>query len=218
VDAASTVLRGRLRESAQLTRRLAQPWPLEIRYDEFTADIAENRILASAVERLLRVPGVRPQSRRILRHLAGRFPGVALLRPGAPLPSWQPTRLNAALQPALHLAELALTRASVDVSAGAVTSSGLLLDLATLFQDFLAAALRVALAGRHGGRLVAEPADHHLDVGGRFAIRPDLVWRRGGTVAAVIDANTSGTCRWRTPTRCWPTAPRSACRAATSST
>jgi 5-methylcytosine-specific restriction enzyme subunit McrC len=60
--------------------------------------------------------------------------------------------------------------------------------MARLFEDFLTAALRVELERRHGGRLVAQPADHHLDLGGRFTIRPDLLWRRGGAVAAVIDA------------------------------
>lgn len=42
---AMPVLRGRLRETDQMRRRHGLAVPLEVRYDEFTVDIAENRIL-----------------------------------------------------------------------------------------------------------------------------------------------------------------------------
>jgi 5-methylcytosine-specific restriction enzyme subunit McrC len=43
-EESSVVLRGRLRESAQLHRHHGLPLPLEIRHDEFTGDIPENQI------------------------------------------------------------------------------------------------------------------------------------------------------------------------------
>src|SRR5690606_38389124 len=63
VDGASPVMRGRLREAAQMHRHQGQPWPLEVRYDDFTVDIPENQILRTACERMTRVPLVTPDAR-----------------------------------------------------------------------------------------------------------------------------------------------------------
>ena len=56
-ESSQLVMRGRLRESEQLRRRAGLAIPLELRFDEYDVDIAENRILRAATERLLRVPG-----------------------------------------------------------------------------------------------------------------------------------------------------------------
>src|SRR5258706_338024 len=58
VEESSQVLRGRLRENEQLHRHHGLLLPLEIQYDEFTIDIAENQILRTACERMLTVPRV----------------------------------------------------------------------------------------------------------------------------------------------------------------
>ena len=58
VDETLAVLRGRVREADQLRRRWGRSIPLEVRYDEFTVDIAENQVLLAAVEQLLRTPRV----------------------------------------------------------------------------------------------------------------------------------------------------------------
>jgi 5-methylcytosine-specific restriction enzyme subunit McrC len=187
IDATSSVLRGRLRETQQLIRWLGSPLPLEVRYDEFTVDIPENRILATALDQLLRMPGVGPQARRMLRHLAGRFTGVTRLRPGEPLPHWRPSRLNTRLQPALRLAELVLAGRSVETAEGVVAVNGLMLDMARVFEEFLTVALRERIEGRYGGRVVAQEIGY-LDHGRRIPIRPDLTWRRSGQPLAVIDA------------------------------
>ncbi|MFV2083940.1 McrC family protein [Micromonospora sp. LOL_021] len=183
VDAASTVLRGRMLPARQLTRRLGQPLPLEVRYDEFTADTPENRILVSAVERMLRVPGLVPSVRRRLSQLAERFPGVARLRPGAPVPIWRPGRSNAQLHTALWLAELVLAGSSLDARVGDRAANGLLLDMARVFESFVAAALRAVLPA---GQLRTQTAGH-LDEAGLIDIRPDLTWWDEGRVAAVAD-------------------------------
>ncbi|MEH0937359.1 McrC family protein [Micromonospora psammae] len=188
LDAVSSVLRGRLRETAQLSRRLAAPVPLEVCYDEYTVDVAENRILASAVERMLRVPGVDAESRRMLRHLAARFPGVTRLPLGTPVPAWQPTRLNAHLRTALHLAELVLAGVSVEAGRGTVVANAFLLDMWQVYEDFLAVALRSAIERVHGGSVRWQDR-HHLDHGQRLELRPDILWRDPtGQFAAVVDA------------------------------
>jgi 5-methylcytosine-specific restriction enzyme subunit McrC len=187
VEESSPVLRGRLRESAQLAVRHGLPLPLEIRHDEFTVDIAENQILRTAAERMLLVPRVDEESRRMLRRLLRDFADVSSIPRGDPIPAWQPTRLNARYHAGLRLAELVLRATSVEHSTGTVAVNGFLIDMPRLFQDFVTVALREAIEGAYGGRIAAEPL-HHLDEAGRVRLYPDIMWYISGSPVAVIDA------------------------------
>ncbi|MEV0807414.1 restriction endonuclease [Micromonospora sp. NPDC050200] len=188
VEDTSPVLRGRLRETAQLSRRAGLALPLEIRHDDYTVDIPENQILATAVDRMLRVPGIDVGSRRMLRHLAARFAGVTRLRAGEPIPAWRPSRLNERLRVALRLAELVLAGASVEAGRGGVLANAFLLDMWRVYEDFLSVALRAAIEPARGGTVVLQ-AHHHLDRRRRLELRPDILWRNGaGEVGAVVDA------------------------------
>lgn len=187
VEEASPVLRGRLRESAQLAARHGLPLPLEIRHDEFTVDIAENQILRTAAERMLVVPRVDDESAWMLRRLLRDFADVSSVPAGDPVPPWLPTRLNARYHAALRLAELVLRATSVEHATGTVAVNGFLIDMPHLFQDFVTVALREAVEGAHGGRVVAEPL-HHLDEAGQVRLYPDIVWSVGGRPVAVVDA------------------------------
>jgi 5-methylcytosine-specific restriction enzyme subunit McrC len=187
VEEASPVLRGRLRESAQLAARHGLPLPLEIQHDEFTVDIAENQILRTAAERMLLVPRVDDESRRMLRRLLRDFADVSSIPRGDSIPAWRPTRLNARYHAALRLAELVLRATSVEHATGTVAVNGFLIDMPRLFQDFVTVALREALEGAYRGRVAAEPL-HHLDEAGRVRLYPDIVWHADGSPAAVIDA------------------------------
>lgn len=186
-DDTSVVLRGRLRETEQLGRWYGMPQPLEIRHDEFTVDIPENRILLTALGLLLRTPGVDRATRAVLRQQAHRLASVTPLRRGEPPPAWQPSRINARCQPALRLAELVLAGSSVESGFGGVTVNGFLLDMAVVFEDFVSAALRRVVQTRYGGRVTFQPPEH-LDIADRISLRPDILWRRAGRVAAVVDA------------------------------
>lgn len=186
-EESSPVLRGRLLESAQLARHHGQPLPLEIRYDEFTVDIPENQILRTACERMLLVPRVDTESSRMLLRLLRDFADVRSIRRGDPMPAWQPTRINARYHAALRLAELVLHATSVEHTAGTVTVSGFLLDMPQLFEDFVTVALREAIEGLHGGRVIAQ-SRHYLDEAARVVLRPDIIWRIDGKAVAVIDA------------------------------
>jgi 5-methylcytosine-specific restriction enzyme subunit McrC len=187
VEESSLVLRGRLLESAQLARHHGLPLPLEIRHDEFTVDIPENQILRTACERMLHLPRVADGTRVRLRRVLREFGDVATIQRGDPIPSWQPSRLNARYHVALRLAELVLRATSVEHAAGAVAINGFLLDMPQLFEDFVTVALRESLEGSYGGRVLGQ-ARRHLDVAGRVALRPDIVWQRHGSTVAVIDA------------------------------
>lgn len=181
------VLRGRLRETEQMARRYGLAVPLEVRYDDFTVDIAENRLLLSAALRLLRLPRVPRHVRRALRRTAMLLADVTPLPPGHGLPTWQATRLNARYHTALRLAEIVLRAMSVDQTRGDVRVNGFLINMTKVFEDFVTVALAEALAG-HGGS-TRRQASHWLDAADRIRIRPDLVWYDDvGRPAAVADA------------------------------
>ncbi|MEU0563180.1 restriction endonuclease [Dactylosporangium sp. NPDC006015] len=185
-EEALPVLRGRLREGEQLRRHHGAAIPVEVRYDEFTSDIAENQLLRAATQQMLRVPRVDQECRRRLRHLLIRLGDVTPLVRGQPLPQWYPTRLNTRYHTALRLAEVILRGTSVEHAAGATAVNGFMLDMPRLFEDFVTVAIAEALQ-RHGGRARRQDP-HYLDQDSKVRMRPDLVWHRDNVPAAVIDA------------------------------
>jgi len=187
VEESAQVLRGRLRESEQLHRHHGLPLPLEIRHDEFTTDIPENRILRTACERMLAVPRVDAGSQRMLRRLLRDFSDVTPISCGDPVPEWQPSRLNARYHAALRLAELVLRATSVEHESGGVAINGFLLDMPYLFEAFVTTALREALEATYGGRVHSQDRNY-LDEAAQVVLRPDIVWKVRGSPAAVIDA------------------------------
>ncbi|WUA87919.1 McrC family protein [Streptomyces pseudovenezuelae] len=191
VEVSALVVRGRLREAEQIRRHFGRTPPVEIAYDAYTADTAENRILRAATERLLRLPDVPGPVRRRLAHQRVRLADALPLIRGQALPRWQPSRLNSRYQPALRLAEAVLRGTSPEhrpAGADPLAVDGFLLDMNKLFEDFVTVGLREALR-EHG--LTARLQDpHHLDLAGRVGMRPDLVVRTGDgrTPVAVVDA------------------------------
>ncbi|MEV4439368.1 restriction endonuclease [Streptomyces sp. NPDC049577] len=186
-EATSQVVRGRIREADQIRRRFGATLPMEVTYDEFTTDIAENRILRAAVERLLRLPGVPQNVRRRLLHQRSRLSGVTALPRGYALPAWQPSRLNARYHHALHLARAVLDGASADHAPGGLRCDGFLLDMNRLFEDFVTTALQEALRGTaFTGRLQDA---HHLDEAATIRMKPDFVlYGTQSAPVAVADA------------------------------
>lgn len=186
-EESSYVLRGRLRESDQLRRHHGRVIPMEIRHDDFTVDIPENRILLAAITRLLTVPRVDGESRRRLAALRARLAEVTTLVRGTALPTWRPSRLNARYHTALRLAEIVWRATSPEHAPGALTANGFLFDLPKIFEDFVTVALSEELHGRYGGAAYPQyPC--HLDEALAVRMRPDLVWERDGRPVAVADA------------------------------
>lgn len=188
VDEAGLTLRGRVRTTAQITRRFGAAIPVEVAYDDYTPDIAENQILRAAVRRMLSVPGVPDALRlRLLRQLH-RFAEVTELPGGSVQPDWSPSRLNARYQPALHLAELILRSHSFELGRGRVPATGFMLNMARVFENFLTGVLGSALMESFGGRAI-EHDPWMLDAGGLVSMYPDLVWYSGeGLPHIVVDA------------------------------
>jgi len=164
-------VRGRIAFEEQLRRRPGYVVPIEVRYDEFSPDIAENQILLAAIHLMLGVPRLQPETRRRLLHLAARFTGVSRLLPGTPAPRWQPTRLNDRYQSALGLAEVLLRNSSTRVTATGVEMSAFVVVMWKVFEDFVTAALMDALADRPG----------HLEPQLPAYLTGDGDWSRGMT-------------------------------------
>lgn len=187
VHESEPMVRGKLNIPAQIGRRAGLPLPAEVTYDDYTVDIAENRMLLAATRKLLTVPRLAETDRQSLRRLALKFEGVALVAGPTVFPPIRFTRLNAHYAPAVLLAEIILKGGSLEQHIGAVTASSFLFDMWEVFEDFVSVALREAMAS-HGGSVDLQYRGKHLDVGGVVPLRPDIVWRHDQDVLAVLDA------------------------------
>ncbi|OEJ29242.1 restriction endonuclease [Streptomyces agglomeratus] len=186
------VVRGRVREAEQIRRRFGAMLPVEVAYDEFTTDIAENRILRAAVERLLSLPGIPHDVRRRLLHQRARLTDVTAIVRGQPLPDWRPTRLNSRYHHALCLSRVVLEGASAEHCPGDLRINGFLFDMNKLFEDFVTIALRETFQGRgraSSGHTARLQDSHYLDKAAAIRMKPDFVlYGPDGTPCAVADA------------------------------
>ncbi|WP_338894751.1 restriction endonuclease [Streptomyces sp. TG1A-60] len=195
-EESALVVRGRIRDAEQIRRRFGAMPPIEVAYDEFTTDIAENRILRAAVERLLRLPGIPRDVRRRLLHQRVRLTDVTAIVRGQPIPDWRPTRLNSRYHQALRLARVVLDGASAEHGPGGLRIDGFLFDMNRLFEDFVTTALRETFhsQGRDrdrcsGGHTARLQDSHYLDEAAAIRMKPDFVlYGPGGTPCAVVDA------------------------------
>jgi 5-methylcytosine-specific restriction enzyme subunit McrC len=196
VDETLTLVRGRIRIGDQLARRPGLPLPLEVRYDDYVPDIAENRIMRSALRQMAAVPGLPAPIRGRLTYLHGRLDGVTVLPARVPVPEWRPSRINMRYVPALRLAEIVLRNQSAEPGPDDLTMAAFVVSMPRVFEDFVTVAITSAL-DEHPGETVAQYVSH-LDVNESIEIKPDVVHLRDGSPAAVFDAkyklegNTSG--------------------------
>jgi 5-methylcytosine-specific restriction enzyme subunit McrC len=186
IDERLTTIRGRIRFGDQLARSATLPLPVEVSYDDYTANIVENQIIKTAALALLRLPRIPLVARRRLLRLRALLDEIDILpRPReAQAPLF--TRLNERYRPALRLGELILRASSIQLSRGAISSTAFLFDMNRVFEDFVSTSLRESLQ-RYGGDVQFQNT-LKLDEGGHIPIRPDVIWRRSGRPQAVIDA------------------------------
>ena len=177
-----------LRGRVDIARQLAQPGvviPTACRFTEFTADLIENSYLKAAVSRSLRVAGVQPiDRRRLMQHLVTLEDVGDLRHHHTDSDRVVFTRLNDHYKPALRLARLVLANLTLQDAVGETQASSFMLDMNELFERFVTERLRRALRGR------LDVKDQHrdrLDEECTVAIRPDLLFRSGGSARFVAD-------------------------------
>ncbi len=127
-------VRGRVRFEEQLRRQPALPLPVHVRYDEYTEDTIENRMLKAAAYVLRLMPQRSELSRSALRALLARFETVQLVRfdPRC-LPDPGITRLNEHYAPALALARVILGNSSIELQRGRTRGAAVLFDMNKVF-------------------------------------------------------------------------------------
>lgn len=186
VSDAQPVVRGRIRVGDQLARRPGTLLPLEVTYDEFSVDNAENQILLAATLRLLSLPTLARDHRRGLHRLRLQLADVSIIPSGRPLPTWRPSRLNIRYQPALYLADLLLAGDSFEQRYGSLHISGFVFDMWKIYEDFVCVALKEALRA-YGGR---SSLQHHLyfDDNRQIDMKPDFYWTDAAGRRVVVDA------------------------------
>ena len=194
-------IRGRIRFEDQLRRRFAIPMPVEVRYDEFTNDILPNRLVKAAAMRLGEM-GLRSQeARRGLAWTGGMLGDVSWVE-YAPrkVPEVTFDRLNEHYRLVVELARLVLRHCEYQTRRGGVRSSGFLVDMDILFEEFLMRALREALgvSGRTF-RKVQRGDKVTLDEKRLVSLEPDFSWWDGNRCRFVGDAKYKNISDKRTP-------------------
>jgi 5-methylcytosine-specific restriction enzyme subunit McrC len=146
------LLRGRLLVREQLVRRAGRPDLLHCRFDERTHDIFDNRLLGAAAEACARIADDEAIRRRasVVRDTLAEVSDWSRLNlrvAGAARPSYD--RLNNHYRTAHQLAQLLLRALGPQdlLARGATRSFVFLLDMNTLFEEFVAR-LVAELAGR----------------------------------------------------------------------
>lgn len=181
------VLRGRLNLGRHLATNLAQPGRLWCAFDEFTADLIENRTLKYVSHWLALVMRHRPAlSNRLYRNYA-QAEGVTY----TPVTSTDVrqvvyTPLNERYRPALRLAAVILDHLAAHFHPGHQPLAAFTIDMNALFQRFLTVRLERELR-RYGLTLRAEP-ETPLDRDREIRMQPDIVVYRERRPVLVIDA------------------------------
>ncbi|WP_420440286.1 McrC family protein [Candidatus Poriferisodalis sp.] len=179
-------LRGRI-DFVRQFRRGGVLVPMACSWDDFTADVDENRCLTAAVRMALRVPDVPHDDRRRLRRLLAALDGVAEPTSSAALQRLdriQYNRLNEHYRPALRLARLIMANCTLQDQHGDTAASAFMVDMNQLFERFVTSRLQREL---HGRLEVAAQLRPHLDIEERIQIRPDLTLRSQGEAVGVAD-------------------------------
>ena len=180
-------VRGRIRFADQIRHRFGIPLPIEVRYDEFTDDITENRLVKAAA---LRLGGMRLRSqkaRRGLGWIAAMLENVSPVElPPNDVPEVTFGRLNEHYRAVVGLSRLILRHSAFESKRGTVRATGFLMDMNVLFQEFMTVALRDALGVSE--RVFREWNIDTLDEGGEVKLKPDFTWWHGTDCLFVGDA------------------------------
>lgn len=170
----TSTIRGRLLVDQLATRPWAASTP-PCRYDEFTPDIAENRMLLCAVRQVLTWPDLPPLVRRDGLRLIQRFEGVEVTSPDQHRDDLPITRLNEHYAPALDLARKALDGITIRHLEGSQTAHAFMVDMDDLFRRWITAEMSNRLWPDIS---LEERPQYALDVQEQWHFTPDLLLRR----------------------------------------
>lgn len=185
VQEESFVVRGQLDFVETLRRRPITLAPLVQAPEFLDENIAENRILATALGQLVK----RVQSSVVRGRVVDcqrAFADVSMIPGGTPLPRVARNRLNAGWWGAVELALLVLRSCGLDLPSGSHSSRSFLVDVNVVFERFVHRALADELRA-FGLALQHNRGGIHLDMDGCHALRPDLTLWSGDRCAYAGD-------------------------------
>jgi len=162
---------------------------VEVRFDEFTEDIEENRLLRAALHKLSFMRISNDDHRRALGVFAAALNDVSPIEYDRRRLLEVPiSRLNARYGDALQIARLILRPAAIEVEAGPLSSYAFTVDMNDVFEDFVVRALRDAL------RLSAQAFPQNalgrrmrFDERENIRLKPDFSWWEAGECRLVGD-------------------------------
>ena len=190
LEEALQTVRGRIDVGEQMRRRFDLSIPVEVRYDEYTEDILANRLVKAAAMLLGRLRIRDSRARAGLGWTGAMLGNVSLVefRPRE-VPEIYFDRLNEHYREVVELSRLILRHGSLETNRGDLRASGFLMDMNTVFQEFVTKALR----DEFGVSKEFLRSDNNirgitLDEDGHIRLRPDLSWWEGSTCTFVGDA------------------------------
>ena len=186
-------VRGRIRMADQIRRHFSMPFPVEVRYDEFTEDIVANRLVKAAAWQLGRMRLRSRQARDGLREVVARLGNVSLVEFSPhDVPEVRFDRLNDRYREVVMLSRLVLRRRLFEARRGGISAPGFHMDMNVVFQRFVTQALREALGvSDRTLRSERELDKSHciwLDDAHGIGLAPDLSWWDGPRCTFVGDA------------------------------
>ena len=180
-------VRGRIRFADQIRHRFGIPLPIEVRYDEFTDDINENQLVKAAAMRLGGMRLRSQQARRNLGWIAAMLENVSPVEfTPKDVPEVSFDRINEHYRGVVGLSRLILRHSAFESKRGEVRATGFLMDMNTLFQEFVTVALREALGVSE--RVFRESNIDTLDDNDEVKLKPDLTWWQASQCLFVGDA------------------------------
>lgn len=191
-DDALPTIRGRVRFEDQLRRRYRVVPPVEVTFDDYTEDVLENRILKAAVRLCHQLPLRSAPLRQRLRHAEGLLANVAdVVLDARRLPTVAWNRLNGHLRAPVELATLLLRHSSITLAEGSVPTPGFLVDMASVFEDFVVAGLREHL--QLDRRTFPQGLPGRLRLAPAIRLEPDFSWWDGDRCCALGDVKYKAT-------------------------
>ena len=186
VRESTSVVRGRWDIPRHLAKRPGIPLPVEVEFDDFTNDIDENRVLLTALRVLTRLDGVAEVLGPAFTEVQRRFADVESLPRGVSLPEIHLNRLNQHYAVPVRLARVILEAVSWTRRYGSAVGGTFLVDMASVFEGFVANRLRTSLVDI-GLKVTAQDRTRWFDADRSVALRPDIVISRDGSPVAVAD-------------------------------
>lgn len=195
-------VRGRIAFTEQLRRRFGVGVPIAVQFDEYTDDILANQLVKAAANLLGRLRLRSKSARAGLAWIDATLQNVSLVEfSGQRVPELRFDQLTEHYRSAIDISRLILRHAGFESGHGRVRTSGLLIDMNQMFQEFVFQALGKKLS-REGIKLHSDrtlPIRMTLDEGQFVKLLPDISCWEGGQCVFVGDVKYKNASRDRIP-------------------